>query len=494
MSHVWADGLGNSNANALPQCRFSELQQMVDDLYRDKGRCGHTLFWLDTLGIPVSPELREIRKMGIRQMSKVYEHADKVLVLDQGLQNADCHNGLEPLIRINMSRWARKLWTLQEGFLSKDLCFRFKDGQLLRTKDIEERFLAADKNLHLSWIDAAQIFNPAIRSLRERSDENIVAHLWQAVQWRSSQNAEDETVCLASLLDIDPAELQHTCESPDQKMGRFISMLEEKLGIPPGMIFLPEPKLDVEGLRWAPKTWMGGQRQDYPYPLFLESQPTFLTKRGLIVQYPGIRLDMQHIPQEREFWVSTASSLTEWYLVRYIPERHSHAIAKIHPHWCELYSAADKPFAIVLSRPKPQQRPEIAILVSIVAERERDNMKWVHSLCRVWINLETSLKKITQLSHRFKEGDKKMTWGRHVTDIQRWCVDGAFVGDLNQGAFESTRPFPRAAAPRRSQHTFRGAQVVTPPPVPKRKPFLTIGSALRNPLPEAASSSKEQTA
>jgi hypothetical protein len=58
-----------------------ELQEMVNDLYRDR-KSGHILFWLDTLCMPRAPKLREA---AIRQMNKVFELSDKVLVLDQSL-------------------------------------------------------------------------------------------------------------------------------------------------------------------------------------------------------------------------------------------------------------------------------------------------------------------------------------------------------------------------------------------------------------------------
>jgi hypothetical protein len=396
---------------------------MIDDLYRDR-RKGHILFWLDTLCIPRSPELLDFRKQAIRQMSKVFEFSDKVLVLDKSLQGFDTHNGLEPIIRINMSNWSRRLWTLQEGFLYKDLCFRFKDGRLLHITDAKKRFDAANQNLHLSWIGAAQVFSPAVRSLQERSPDNAVAHLWQAVQWRTSQKVEDETVCLAALLGMDPEQLLNPSENLDQKMCHFISMLDENIGIPSGMIFLPGPKLDVKGFGWAPKTWMAGTQNEHPYPLFLACQPTFLTTRGLLVRHPGILLRMTDVPEGAKFWVSTSENLTQWYLVEYAEDELRHTADVNRRDWFERLGSCES-FAIILSRRDPQKRPEIALLVSIVKERE--SVKWVHSLCRVWISLESRPDAIGALKQRFKQDGNDVTRGENVSADQYWCVDGANV-------------------------------------------------------------------
>lgn len=93
---------------------------MVDNMYIGERISGHSPFWLDTLCIPISLDLK---KIGIRRMREVYECSDKVLVIDKDLQEFGESNGLEPLIRINMSKWARRLWKLHEGSLSKTLFF-----------------------------------------------------------------------------------------------------------------------------------------------------------------------------------------------------------------------------------------------------------------------------------------------------------------------------------------------------------------------------------
>jgi hypothetical protein len=122
-------------------------------------------------------------------------------------------------------------------------------------------------------------------------------------------------------------------------------MLDENIGIPSGVIFLPGPKLDIEGFGWAPKTWMASVQHEYPYPLFLESKATFLTSKGLLVQHEGIRLRMRAVPQDRKFWVTPDRSFTQWYLVENAAEDCRYPTKK--PQWlvqdCESGVIGDNP-------------------------------------------------------------------------------------------------------------------------------------------------------
>lgn len=130
LSHVWADGLGNPDANALPRCQLSELYSLVKDL-SSRTQPGSVqeelLIWCDTLCCPVTPE--DSKSLALKFMRRVYEHATKVLVLDKSLRLYSVA-GLsteEICARIATSGWMRRLWTLQEVRLCE-----FADFLLLR--------------------------------------------------------------------------------------------------------------------------------------------------------------------------------------------------------------------------------------------------------------------------------------------------------------------------------------------------------------------------
>ena len=93
LSHVWADGLGNSEETALPRCQLSRLKAWIDTLdpeWEDgstppdhSGDKPELLLWCDSLCCPVmSPEGKN---MALRQMYRPYDEAAAVLVLDRSL-------------------------------------------------------------------------------------------------------------------------------------------------------------------------------------------------------------------------------------------------------------------------------------------------------------------------------------------------------------------------------------------------------------------------
>ncbi len=120
LSHVWADGLGNPYANALPRCQLLRLQGLLQcsNMPWDSGdNDQELLLWCDTLCCPVRHS--EAKNRALLQMKRTYHDATIVLVLDASLQLCDSSpsNPEEMCARISSSGWTRRLWTLQEGTL-----------------------------------------------------------------------------------------------------------------------------------------------------------------------------------------------------------------------------------------------------------------------------------------------------------------------------------------------------------------------------------------
>ncbi len=121
LSHVWADGLGNPHANALPRCQLLRLQSLLQssNMPWDSGDINQELLlWCDTLCCPVEPS--EAKNRALLQMKRTYHDATMVLVLDASLQLHDSSllTPEEMCTRISSSGWTRRLWTLQEGTLN----------------------------------------------------------------------------------------------------------------------------------------------------------------------------------------------------------------------------------------------------------------------------------------------------------------------------------------------------------------------------------------
>lgn len=174
-SHVWSDGLGNSQRNSLPMCQlqalydiavdrpwdemFGAVEHQFQELKTDpeisekwfnrvdrlgkkilpathniidavRDRRGRPIsIWIDTLCVPLD---KAFRKIAIAGLKHVYSSAMFTIVLDAELQRTSCIcEAEENLMRIAISGWMRRAWTFQEGILANlRLRVRFADGYL----------------------------------------------------------------------------------------------------------------------------------------------------------------------------------------------------------------------------------------------------------------------------------------------------------------------------------------------------------------------------
>lgn len=129
ISHVWSDGMGNPGANALYACQVRRIQRVVNDLCPTESDSAskNVSFWVDTLCVPLD---RKIRSLAIARMARTYLHADKVLVIDNGLTESSFHlDGAKKLLfKIIHSDWNSRLWTFHEAVLAKECFFQFSDA------------------------------------------------------------------------------------------------------------------------------------------------------------------------------------------------------------------------------------------------------------------------------------------------------------------------------------------------------------------------------
>lgn len=128
VSHVWSDGLGNATANCLPTCQLSRLRNWALKLNVDFAD-GDPRIWIDSLLLPV--EKGHEKRLALNQLSRYYQAATKVLVLDSDLLQASSFCSTEEkLTRVFFSTWMRRLWTLKEGVLSREI-LEFQSGTVL---------------------------------------------------------------------------------------------------------------------------------------------------------------------------------------------------------------------------------------------------------------------------------------------------------------------------------------------------------------------------
>lgn len=99
-----------------------------------------TFFWWDTLAIPrrdpnalggVPQNFDDLKKRSIQLIYKVFVSSSISLLIDKDLHHKKevRDPSLVTAVKLLTSLWMRRLWTLQEAFLSQDICITLYDRQ-----------------------------------------------------------------------------------------------------------------------------------------------------------------------------------------------------------------------------------------------------------------------------------------------------------------------------------------------------------------------------
>ncbi|THC90073.1 hypothetical protein EYZ11_010469 [Aspergillus tanneri] len=286
ISHVWSQGLGNPAANALPICQIYWIWVNDGTLIRDKAGV-----WIDTLCVPVSGPCR---KQSIRRMGSIYGDASAVLVLDEELLRTPCSNIIEQTCRLGCCSWQRRLWTLQEGCLNvENLYFIFRDG-ILNYWTLLESALDHETALvctipgvlslpfrHLVFRLHYGSFVETGASLMENEPTwvGILLSLLETLPWRATSRSADETLCISTIMGIDPGPLLEIPDAED-RMKHFLHSLSR---VPQELLFIPGPKFaNIPGLGWASKSFLGTG-----IPGTIQNKWTTPTEKGLPITTDG---------------------------------------------------------------------------------------------------------------------------------------------------------------------------------------------------------------
>lgn len=250
ISHVWAEGLGNTLNNSLPTCQLTRIQRLVDNVSGIES----TPFWMDTLCVPQDnyrPELQEARREAIYTMDEVYKKCSAVLVLDSALLSTSVQAPLEQkLVRIACSSWLRRLWTLQEGVLGPRIMLQFVGGSLDMMKDLINYMENFPRTRELSQTVYTELVNfiygiAALRTI-EKADTRIIK-LWNVCQFRSTSESQDEAVCLSILLGNN---IRPIMAAPGAD--RWTTFLLQQRVFPKDLLFTAGARVERDGFRWAP--------------------------------------------------------------------------------------------------------------------------------------------------------------------------------------------------------------------------------------------------
>lgn len=433
LTHGWADGIvdsgrdaRNKNDRSMHRCQLEKFQETCNRLLKDK-KPRTVYLWIDVLCVPREAAVKGI---AINQMKNIYSKAKTVLVLDRALmQTRKSGSPIEINMRIRMSSWAQRLWTLQEVVLAEDLHIQFEGADTVSLKELEEAKDKARSNIddpyHHVW-RAGHPFSKSVWKLRQPQEAYRVQRAWEAVQFRLVTEREDETLVLANALRLDVKELEEIgepFESPEKiaekRMVKFLDMLDKEpsLGIPSGIIFLPPPKLQMEGYSWAPATWLTQQVHSYPLMRPLRQAGSMMTE-GFLVDFPGLILHCPQVPLESEtFWIPVHQSLHKWYKVE------AEGFGRDFKDFWETQVCKDNEPAIIMSTFNSRERWEIGILVETKGLLTKGEIRWVRVLCRVRLRQETNPNIIRKQGDLFRAKEEKMMFGERWKS-QKWCVAG----------------------------------------------------------------------
>jgi hypothetical protein len=303
ISHVWADGLGNVNKNALPACQLKNLKDITVACapLNEDGSLSEMAVWIDTLCVPVEPETRMLAML---QFPDVYAQAKRVVVLDGELQRASVDASYEELgVRICISGWMRRVWTLEEGVIGRDrLWIKFREELIPLPEWIPsltdtiglsaERFLGQYLPPRPVFRIAADVEGSAAPEHQEGT-KAIIANILMAVQFRTTSRLEDESICFGYLLGMDMAPLFEETTA-GSRMRKFLTNLSQGVRhLPAHFVFTREPKLQTDGFRWAPKSFTAIEPGDLPRLLrSLNRSPARFDAAGLQHKYLAFLLQM----------------------------------------------------------------------------------------------------------------------------------------------------------------------------------------------------------
>ncbi|KAL8767929.1 MAG: hypothetical protein Q9209_005717 [Squamulea sp. 1 TL-2023] len=290
-------------------CQLRRLHELIAPFLGTDGSTGqgHNVFiWLDTLCCPVEPP--EAKRMALSQMHRPYRDAARVLVLDSSLQKVKSSrlHPTEICLRIFTSGWMRRMWTLQEGALARNLWFQFKHApvnikrlwiELCETyiSDVGRRGLAFDA---MSVYQGLRVFNRQETVLHGANLGISLSAVDYALRYRAVSVATDEPLLIGGLLNLD---LTYILDGPESsRMERLWSLAPlVKRGIPKSVLFRSSPKLCQPGFRWAPATLLTFHeepREELRIPV-AEDEPGVLTAAGLRVHLAALPITIPSTAQ-----------------------------------------------------------------------------------------------------------------------------------------------------------------------------------------------------
>ena len=290
--------VGNPHGNSLPTCQLQRLSYLAKDCLQKIGSQETSgAFWIDTLCVPHNDTAR---KKALALIRKTFHDATCTVVLDREIEQLAIDTPIhEFLWRRDLSDWAHRLWTFEEGIVSEGhVLFKCEDGLLditdmdkEMTAELESRSTGLYKYNALHMVDSPAILGREkinFISHITRSPSVFIVMLARNLMHLSTSHWGDETLCLASALNQDTRSL--AALPPGDRMERFLSEIRYFV---PHILFGTGPRSDRPGLGWAPATFL----TDHRFPMIgidevnhvgiYSSPPEYPQMKGFMVTLGG---------------------------------------------------------------------------------------------------------------------------------------------------------------------------------------------------------------
>ncbi|KAI8978235.1 hypothetical protein BD414DRAFT_538857 [Trametes punicea] len=278
ISHVWAEGMGSTSDEGLPTCTVARIANCARRLLPETGA-----FWMDSLCVPKESSLR---KLSIKLMTDIYRDAAKVLVIDESVrkQCSESNPWEQNCLRIAVSAWVRRVWTLQEGLLARQLYFEFIEGPVSVDPWGADRVLTVPADHR----DGQTLDLVSVLAFRAEKRGNLkigrFAEVPKLLQKRTASHAEDELIAISWLLpkQISIDDLLAEPDGPDLAERRMRLFFLQSREIPKVVPLGRSPRLTQPGFSWAPRTLT-------IHPPALWDEKTYgtgvCTEDGLVAEY-----------------------------------------------------------------------------------------------------------------------------------------------------------------------------------------------------------------
>ncbi|KAJ9496431.1 hypothetical protein H2202_008094 [Exophiala xenobiotica] len=313
ISHVWAERLGNTRENAMPSCQLRRIQALVTAASDGQSRS----FWIDTLCVPqdnFKDHLKSLRLRAIQNMDAVYHGSSAVLVLDSELISSTSTAPFEEqLARFACCSWIRRLWTLQEAVTGPKVLLQFSDRPVDMMRDLYLRLQhhAGFFTLSQTVLTEMTDFLQRIVLVKDPGSYPRITALWNACQYRSTSEKQDEAVILAVLLGLDTRPILAAAKEDMW----WTSLLQQRI-FPKDLLFSSGPRVKRDGFRWAPPNFI--RRPTTTTATLLLSMGTAeatsnglnVTAQGYVFKPPRTAFRAEH----PSFWMLDEAT-QKWYMI-----------------------------------------------------------------------------------------------------------------------------------------------------------------------------------